>query len=172
MPPAPSFDELFAAARTSAVHLEMRDSYTPEDPVYQRWLVGEPIDWAHEYRGWFDLVRTTVARGVAIRRARIVSEPLAPFIRQEFECAGPMNIAAGEQVRWLPRRNASDLALPGNDFWVFDDQLALFLHFAGDGRALEDQDELTESPAIVRHCTSAFEAVWARAIPHEDYQPA
>jgi hypothetical protein len=31
-----------------------------------------------------------------------------------------MNAAAGEDVRWLPRRRASDLALPGTDFWVLD----------------------------------------------------
>jgi hypothetical protein len=54
---------------------------------------------------------------------------------------------------------------------MFDNHLVLFLHFAGDGRALVDEDELTESPAIVRHCTSAFEAVWERAIPHLEYQP-
>lgn len=30
------------------------------------------------------------------------------------------NVKAGEEVRWLPRRQASDLALPGNDFWLFD----------------------------------------------------
>jgi len=27
-------------ARKSAVHLEMRDSYTPNDPEYQRYLAG------------------------------------------------------------------------------------------------------------------------------------
>ncbi|MEV5503578.1 DUF6879 family protein, partial [Nonomuraea fuscirosea] len=29
-----------------------------------------------------------------------------------------MNIKAGELVRWLARRQASDLLLPGNDLWV------------------------------------------------------
>jgi Family of unknown function (DUF6879) len=32
-----------------------------------------------------------------------------------------LNIAAGEEVRWLPRRRASDLRLPGNDFWLLDE---------------------------------------------------
>ena len=105
-----------------------------------------------------------------MRRARIASEPLADFIRFEFELTAPHNIAAGEKVRWLPRRQASDIALPGNDFWVFDDRLVRFGHFAGDGRFLDD--ETTADPDVVKLCASAFEAVWERAIPHEQYQPS
>jgi len=80
-----------------------------------------------------------------------------------------MNIPAGEQVRWLPRRNAADLALPVNDFWVFDDQVVRFGYFAGDGSYLGH--EITESPGIVKMCADAFEAVWERAIDHADYRP-
>ncbi len=159
-----------ATTTDSAVHLEMRDAYTPDDPVYLRWLAGEQIDWLAEYQDWYDLVRTTVDRGVHMRRARIVSEPLASFIRQEFECTGPMNVAAGEQVRWLPRRQATDLALPGNDFWLFDERLVRVHHFSGDGQIIDE--EVTDDPAVVKLCGLAFEAVWERATPHEQYQPS
>jgi hypothetical protein len=80
------------------------------------------------------------------------------------------NLAAGEQVRWLPRRNASDLALPGNDFWLFDGTAVLFNYFSGDGTAAGT--ELRDEPAVVKLCAAAFEAVWDRAVPHEDYRPA
>ena len=46
---------------------------------------------------------------------------------------------------------------PGNDFWVFDDRLVRFHHFAGD-------NELSDDPAVVRLCASAFEAVWGRVL--------
>ncbi len=78
--------------------------------------------------------------------------------------------AAGEQVRWLSRRRASDLCLPGNDFWIFDKRLIRFSHFAGNGDFLED--ELCDDPAVVKMCAAAFEAVWDRAIPHAEYRPA
>ena len=100
----------------------------------------------------------------------MVSEPIAPFIRFEYEITATVNIAAGEQVRWLPRRRASDLCLPGNDFWVFDDRLVRFGYFAGDGEFLEH--ELADDPAVVRLCAAAFEAVWERAVPHAKYRPA
>jgi hypothetical protein len=112
---------------------------------------------------------STVARGVVIRRARIVSEPLSDFTRHEYEVTPRLNIPAGEQVRWLPRRRASDLALPGNDFWVFDEHTIRFGYFAGDGEIVGH--EVCRDPDVLKLCLSAFEAVWDRAIPHEDYQP-
>ncbi|WP_433229409.1 DUF6879 family protein [Actinomadura formosensis] len=165
----PTFDELFAGCRYSAVHLEMRDMYTPDDETYLDWKAGVKFDPVERFRDWYDLVVATVARGVDIRRARVVSEPITDFIRHEYEVTPVLNIPAGEKVRWLPRRRASDLALPGNDFWVFDDKLVRFGFFAGDGTYLGH--EITEDPAIVKSCSSAFESVWERATEHGSYRP-
>ena len=165
----PTFDELFAGCRYSAVHLEMRDMYTPDDETYLDWKAGVEFDPVERFRDWHDLVVSTVGRGVEVRRARIVSEPITDFIRHEYEVTPVLNIPAGEKVRWLPRRRASDIALPGNDFWVFDDRLVRFGHFAGDGSYL-DQEISTDS-AVVKLCSNAFEEVWGRAIEHESYRP-
>ncbi|MEU1664579.1 DUF6879 family protein [Streptomyces sparsogenes] len=168
----PSFAELFRDCELSAVHLEMRDAYAVdyEKSGFAAWRRGHrlnPDDRASWWRPWLDLVSETVARGVVIRRARIVSEPVTDYIK--FEHSGTFtNIAAGEQVRWLPRRRASDLALPGNDFWLYDDRLVRFNHFTGDGASLGG--EMVDDPAVVKLCSSAFEAVWERATPHQEYQ--
>ncbi len=171
--PALPFAELIAATTTSAAHLEMRDAYTPSDPDFQSWLAGTPISsliGSADHQWWSSLVQAHVARGVEFRRARIVSEPLADFIRYEHESTALLNIAAGEQVRWLPRRRASGLCLPGNDFWLLDGRLVRFAHFAGNGEFLDD--EISADPAVVALCSSAFEAVWDRAIDHASYHPA
>jgi hypothetical protein len=165
----PQFIDLIKEATASAVHLEMRDQYTPDDPVFLRWQAGHP-DPDPVYPDWYDLVREHTARGITFRRARIISEPLSDFVRFEYDITAGLNVAAGEQVHWLPRRRASDLCLPGNDFWVFDGRMARLSHFAGNGDFLED--ELSENSTVVRLCASAFEAVWERAIDHADYQPA
>jgi hypothetical protein len=165
----PPFSELIEITMTSAVHLEMRDAYTPEDPLFLDWLAGKPVP-EPALPEWYALARAHIARGVKFRRARIVSEPLADFTRFEYDITDGLNVAAGEQVRWLPRRRASDLCLPGNDFWVFDDRLVRFGHFAGNGEFLDH--ELSDDQRVVRLCVNAFEAVWERAIPHPDYQPA
>jgi hypothetical protein len=164
----PPFSELIATATTSAVHLETRDTYTLSDPQYQDWLAGRPVPAASPE--WHDLVRLHTARGVKFRRARVVSEPLTDYIRYEHFITDANNVAAGEDVRWLPRRRASDLCVPGNDFWLFDNHLIRFHHFSGDGEIVED--ELVTDPAVIRMCAAAFEAVWERAIPHDEYRPA
>jgi len=83
-------------------------------------------------------VERTVARGVAVRRARIISEPVTDYVRFEHAITAS-NIRAGEEVRWLGRRCASDLSLPGNDFWLIDDRLVRFNIFSGEGEAQDPE---------------------------------
>ena len=168
MAQVPPFSELIAATTRTALHLELRDAYDPDTPQYREWLAGKPRPVPASLE-WFDFVREHTARGVCFKRARIVSEPVSDYIRFELEATGGLNVAAGEDVRWLPRRLARGLSVPVNDFWVFDDRLVRFGYFAGDGRYLED--EVTDDPEIVRVCTEAFERVWELAIPHADYRP-
>lgn len=168
MAKVPPFSELIAATTRSAVHLETRDAYTPDDPKFHDWRAGIPVT-APAGPAWYELVRAHTARGVKFRRARVVSEPLADYIRYEYESTA-LNIAAGELVRWLPRRRATDLLVPLNDYWVFDDRLVRFGFFAGNGDFLEH--EMADDPAIVSSCAGAFEAVWDRAFPHGEYRPA
>ncbi|MFG2385032.1 DUF6879 family protein [Streptomyces avermitilis] len=168
------FNDLLEAARHSAVHLEMRDAYGvgDEDADFNEWHRSGNRDsdpsspyWAP----WVDLISRARGRGVTVRRARIVSEPVTDYIR--YEHAGtPVNIQAGEQVRWLPRRNAADLMLPGCDLWIFDGAQVLFNHFTGSGDWADPPLELRTEPGIVKQCADAFEAVWERAIPHDQYE--
>lgn len=168
----PTFDELLRGCERSAVHLEMRDSYTVDNETsgFAAWRAGhreDPNDRASWWRPWLDLIADTVQRGVVVRRARIVSEPVSEYIRFEYD-GSFTNIAAGEQIRWLPRRQASDLALPGNDFWLFDNRLIRWNHFTGD--SVSAGGEMCEDPAAVQLCDSAFEAVWQRAMPHDTFK--
>jgi hypothetical protein len=164
----PPFSVLISATTRTAVHLETRDAYTPDDPAFLDWKSGRPVS-APAGAAWYDLVREHTARGVSFRRARVVSEPLADYTRFEF-ASTTFNAAAGESVRWLPRHTAPGLLMPLCDFWVFDDRLVRFGFFAGDGTFLGH--ELADDPEVVRSCADAFERVWKRAIPHDDYRPA
>ncbi|WP_217201144.1 DUF6879 family protein [Streptomyces buecherae] len=170
----PTFQELFTACRESALHLEMRDGYMRSDANFRAWQKGEygAKEATDPTRPWLNLMREVTGRGVAVRRARIVSEPLSDYVRYEYDVTAG-NVAGGEQVRWLPRRRATDLALPGNDFWLFDGETLLINHFDGEGELTPQGDkELITDPAVIKLCATAFGAVWDRATPHEDYRPA
>lgn len=165
-----SFEALFGSAGHSAVHLEMRDGYMLDDPSFIAWQEDRTLLDDEESQAWRDLVRRTTARGVDVLRARIVSEPLSDYVRFEYDVTGSHNVAAGEQVRWLSRRRTTDLALPGNDFWLIDGDVLVVNHFAGDGTWTDT--EVVTNPGTVKLCASAFEAVWGRATPHDEYRPA
>ncbi|MFJ4805953.1 DUF6879 family protein [Streptomyces murinus] len=77
------------------MHLEMRDSYMRDDPY-------KPVDRTSWWRPWLDVVTEATARGVAMRRLRVVSEPLSDCIRYEYDGTFT-NVEAGEDVRWLPQ---------------------------------------------------------------------
>ena len=171
MPTVPGFEDLLRSDGASAVHLETRDSYgvSGEAAAFAAWKAdgtrGTDPESPH-WSSWVNLIRGITGRGVVVRRARIVSEPVTDYIR--FEHAGTsVVIAAGESVRWLPRRRASGIALPGNDFWLVDGRAVRFNHFTGDGEVAEP--EYAEDPAVAKLCADAFEAVWLVAIPHETY---
>ena len=168
----PTFPELLGTATRSAVHLEMRDSYAVdyEKGPFADWRAGHrhnPADRTSWWRPWLDLIQETVGRGVVVRRARIVSEPVSEYTRFLYDGTFT-NVAAGEQVRWLPRRHASNIPLPGNDFWLIDGRLIRWNHFTGEGASAGG--EISEDPAAAKLCGDAFETVWARAIPHDQYQ--
>ncbi|NUR00393.1 MAG: hypothetical protein HOY79_28845 [Streptomyces sp.] len=171
MAEAPTLADLLRSAQSTADHLEMRDGYMRDSPSFIAWQNGSRgMPDAPGSQEWRQLVRETVSRGVSMRRARIVSEPLSDYTRFEYDITREHNIGAGEEVRWLPRSQASRLALPGNDFWLFDGQILRFGLFAGDGSLVGHV--VDEDPDALKLAAGAFEAVWRLATPHEDYQPA
>jgi hypothetical protein len=55
------------------------------------------------------------------------------------------------------------------DFYLLDNRLVIFLHYAGNGLGT---DKVTSTdPHDIQLCQSAFRAVWELAIHHRDYRP-
>lgn len=163
------FEDLLVSFGREAIHLETRDAYGTaiELPHMAQWAAGEPddLEWLQE---WCATLRAHVKAGRSVRRARIVSEPLSDYQRWSYSIAYPM-VEAGEDIRWVPRRLVSSVALPGNDYFLFDDRLAVFLLYSGNGLATGRLG--TTDPAVILLCRSAFEAVWKLSIPHLEYAP-
>ena len=163
------FSALFPQVRHEALHLEMRDAYGTEAevPHLEKWAAGQPDDlgWL---KPWCALVGEATAAGKAFRRARVVSEPLSGYQRWAYSTTAVM-VDAGEDIRWVPRSLVSGLMFPGNDFWLFDDELLVFLVFSGNGLVV-DRPVATD-PGLIARCRSSFEAAWALSVPHREYAP-
>ncbi|MER7276662.1 DUF6879 family protein [Dactylosporangium sp. NPDC000244] len=163
------FGELLQTFEREALHLETRDAYGTETelPYMAKWSRGEPddLDWLQD---WCENVRAHVDAGASVRRARIVSEPLSDYQRWSYSIAQPM-VDAGEDIRWISRRLVSTIGIPGNDFYVLDGRLVVFLIYAGNG--LNADYQTSTDPAHIQLCEEAFESVWTLAVPHREYQP-
>ncbi|TWD80037.1 hypothetical protein FB561_1108 [Kribbella amoyensis] len=161
--------ELTGSFQRSAVHLETRDAYGTEVelPYMAKWAAGEPddLEWMQE---WCRKMRSHVDAGRTVRRAKIVSEPLSDYQRWTQAIIGPM-VDAGEDIRWVPRRLTSPICIPGNDYYLFDDERVVFLHYAGSG--VNTSFTTTTDVAVVEMCSVAFKKVWALSVPHRDYKP-
>lgn len=170
MSSVPTPADLVRKAEREAFHLEMRDGYMRSDPWFQAWRDGRAEEFEErKRRPWLDLIQEVTGRGVAVRRVRIVSVPESEYIRFEHATASS-NVTAGEEIRWLARRKASALLLPGNDCWIIDGQAVLFNHFTGDGELSPEGKELVTDPEVAGNCRTAFLSAWDLGADHAEYE--
>lgn len=162
-----AFDDIFRTFEHSAFHLEVEDAYhTPdESEPFRKFMTGEPdsFDW---HRPWLDLIRATTVTGRRVERVRVVSVPHGDYTRWGLTVA-PLNIAAGEDIRWLPRDRLEHADVPSDDFWLLDRNRVVFTVFAPDGTFSGGAE--TVDPAIVERCVRVRDALWSSAVPHAEY---
>ncbi|MCU1641462.1 MAG: hypothetical protein JWN03_1737 [Nocardia sp.] len=163
-----NFTSLFRTCQRSAFHLEVQDAYeTPEESEpFRKFLNGETDDFSW-LQGWFDLVRQSTDRGVAFTRVRVITEPHVDYVRWSL-AVSPLNIEAGEDIRYLSRHlvNADELA--ADDYWLFDDTTVAYTMFSSDGATAGAA--VTTDPVLVKRCVEIRNAVWRQAIPYADYR--
>ena len=158
---------LFEKCRRSAFRLETLQVYTipSERATFEKFLAGEQMPDGFN-AGWNSLVRTWVAAGKTIQRAKIVRRPLTDYTRYLLSWGVPRNSAAGEDYRILDLTDRS-ADLPGQDFWLFDDETVMLLDFRSDGtlrgRELADPADLDQ----YRHWR---DRALAEAVPWSEYR--
>ncbi|MEZ0091646.1 DUF6879 family protein [Streptacidiphilus sp. EB129] len=164
-----TFDRLLSGGfQHTAWRLESRRSYASDQagPGYQRWERGEDPETDPD-RPWCRNIRAQVAAGKRVGRVRVADDPLT--LGQAYLLrVGWANVAAGEDIRHLPRSDADRLELPQRDFWLFDSRTLLELHF-------DTQDgylgaELVEDPARVLTGCQIRDAAWHHAIRYQEFK--
>lgn len=161
------FPELMHAARKSAYHMELRDEYgvASESEPLRRFLAGEPAP-VYDKDDWLDLISETAGRGVVVSRVRVVTVPHSDYQRWLFSVTGS-NVAAGEDIRYLPRHSVDADLLPADDWWLFDDEVVAFNLVDADGRASDMA--VTTDRSIVEYCKGVKERLFPLAVPFGEY---
>ncbi|WP_067653003.1 DUF6879 family protein [Nocardia harenae] len=161
------FLDLFRAAKREAFHLENSDIYeTPdESEPLRKFLAGEPDDYQW-FTPWMDHVRETTARGVSVRRARIVTEPHTDYTRFA-KAVARLNEEAGEDVRYAGRHLFEPHPVRSPDWWLFDGGTLAYTVFEPSGRWAGAA--VTTDPVLVEYAQGTRELVWSLATPLRSY---
>jgi len=149
---AQEFSERFTELwERETFRLELLDLYVAanEQEPFTRFQAGETQDLS--WRGpWRHLVSSAVRAGKRMQRVHVITEPLSQYVEFELTCAYPTSVAAGEDIRIIPRTAASGLDLPSHDFWLFDSRLVARLNYDAHGNFLTvDLDE--DVDVVQRH---------------------
>jgi hypothetical protein len=111
----------------SAFRLETLPEYNvpQEAEMVARFKRGEPVDLPDDHP-WLERVRHHCRSGKVMRRVRVVSHPLTDYLRMEMSWYRK-SVAAGEDIRITETQLTCD-------FWLFDDQTVVVLHYDSEGR--------------------------------------
>lgn len=128
------WEQAWANFTTSAWRLETLPVYrvASEAEEFEGFLeTGQLVD-EEEPDAWRDKLRRWRAEGKQVGRVHTVTPPLGDYLRFEFAYYN-RSVAAGEDVRILDFSRTPNPGLPAQDFWMFDDQLVVLMHYAEDG---------------------------------------
>lgn len=90
------------------------------------------------------------AEGKRFSRVRVVDQPVTDYQRWMI-WTGRWNIEAGEQITYLTRDTAGQLAIPvTHDWWLLDDEWLLMMRYTAAGE-IDSKEMITEPGIVVRH---------------------
>lgn len=125
----------------SAFRLETLPEYLvpQEAEELASWKVGHPrtprTPKTHEYLAEF---QRDVARGIRWYRVHILDQPLTAYLRFEL-CGYLANQAAGEEIYVVDRNTHADLESLHEDFWLYDDEIAVRMIYDEEGHFLRPE---------------------------------
>lgn len=168
------FDDLLSSFARTAFRLETRDSYALgyEAADYERFLAGDPVpppevSW---WRPWLDQITDLTRAGKRISRVRILAEPPTDYQRWEL-WAAPWHAGAGEDIRYLRRRDAVSAGLPvTSDWWLLDDERVILMRFDAEGRITGKL--LVTSPDVAARHREWRDLAVLNAMPAEEFTAA
>jgi hypothetical protein len=152
--------KLWDSVARDAFRLETLQAYrvAGEEDRIQAWREGRP--WPEGPTAWQRRLIEMRERGVQVRRVHVVDEPLSEYVRWEI-ASYQRNAAYGEDIRILLSTQAAAPHLPDQDFWVFDDDTVVLMHYDDEGR-LTGRELYQGGPAPY---LAARDSAWAYAQP-------
>jgi hypothetical protein len=161
---AQAFGQLFHTFRSSAFRLETLPAYdvADEGEELRMFLEGKPKP-ERAVSPWQQMIRSHVEAGRQMQRVHLVRGDLTDYLRWEIGWGYPDNAAAGEDIRILQVGPGELPELGEEDFWLFDDELAVLMRYGPGGEWL-GQDS-TRNGDVVEACRRKRDVALSLAVP-------
>lgn len=117
--------------------------------------------------GWLKQLADDTAAGKQWSRVHVLTSPLNDYLRYECEWGYAYNVAAGEivQILDLAEQTAPD-ELIAEEFWLFDNQHILLMHYDDAGHFLGGEPL---GPEHLPRYKAAAQAAQAAAVPFAEW---
>jgi hypothetical protein len=105
------------------------------------------IEW---WRPWLDRIARMTSEGKRFSRVRVIEEPPTDYQRWMI-WSGQWNITSGEQITYLSRESAVQLAIPtACDWWLLDDERLIMMRYTPAGE-IDSKEVITDPGVVARH---------------------
>jgi hypothetical protein len=128
-------------ARKSAFRLETLPQYLvpQEADRLSAWQAGEPVSVrTPENTEWLARIQRDVANGFRWYRVHVLDQPLTEYLRYEL-WSYLASHAVGQEIYLVDRGDHAELADLHEDFWLYDDEVAVRMVYDADGRFLHPE---------------------------------
>jgi hypothetical protein len=114
---------------------------------FEQYLAGAPLPPGRN-REWAANIRAATAAKRYMRRVHIIEHALTPYLQFEIDWYYAVNAAAGEDIRFIFRKDVPNVKY--TDTWLFDDRDVVDLSYDAQGRLLyinknDDSKRLVEA---------------------------
>jgi hypothetical protein len=100
---------------------------------FEQYLAGAPLPPGRN-REWAANIRAATAAKRYMGRVHIIEHALTPYLQFEIDWYYAVNAAAGEDIRFILRKDAPNVTY--RDTWLFDDRDVVDLSYDAQGRLL------------------------------------
>ncbi|MFI0780058.1 DUF6879 family protein [Streptomyces sp. NPDC021212] len=127
--------------------METLDDYSGSGntAAYKRFLAADPPPEGYNAE-WVAELRSHTGRGRRIYRVHVLSRPLTPYLRFELGWGYRTNQSGGEEFFILDTTDQSNPLEGVRDFWLFDAQTPVTMHYDASG-AVTGRESLPDERA-------------------------
>jgi hypothetical protein len=133
-------EKLLISAKESCFRFEGLESYDVEREreAYQAFLNGETnFPASREQEDWFREIVEFKKNGKLMQRVRLVPDGSRSYFDFEIARIYKKSALSGEDIYFITAANIAKVgAMPGYDFWLFDEKTLVKMHYDGSGKFL------------------------------------